>query len=325
MTRTLYDETAKSMLEVLLEGTGQVHLQHRVRSETQYVDLYFAPRKRPPRLVRHLGLLWQLVSVPCLVEHFSTSPRLQDVNACHLKRLRMQHERERRARRKNATRQDRSLQPLRLVMILQEWTTLLSDFGVTQALEPGWVAGVHHFAPAWSTLAVVIEALPVRPDTLWLRLLGRGTTRLEACDELLRLPENDPLRTNTLQVLAWERMILGEAPTTYQHGEKPMISFHDFREELRKEQAEARRAIAEQALKEGRNEGRTEGIETGRKAGLQEGRLKTLEGVLQARFGVLDPGLLSTLESLSALPSHEAARLSLQLTREELLERFGHQ
>ncbi|MFM6325040.1 MAG: DUF4351 domain-containing protein, partial [Microcystis panniformis] len=43
--------------------------------------------------------------------------------------------------------------------------------------------------------------LPAIPETLWLRLLGRGGTRERAIDELERLSPNNPLKSASLNLL----------------------------------------------------------------------------------------------------------------------------
>jgi hypothetical protein len=43
--------------------------------------------------------------------------------------------------------------------------------------------------------------LPVVPETLWLRLLGKGLTQEGAIADLLMMPESDPKRGLTLDLL----------------------------------------------------------------------------------------------------------------------------
>jgi hypothetical protein len=48
-----------------------------------------------------------------------------------------------------------------------------------------------------------------------------------------------------------------------------------------------------------------------------------METMLRVRFGSLDETLSGVIESLLQLPMEDAARFLLQLSREELLARFG--
>ena len=43
--------------------------------------------------------------------------------------------------------------------------------------------------------------MPVTPDTLWLRILGKGKTQQQAIDELLTFTPEHPQRQRTLELL----------------------------------------------------------------------------------------------------------------------------
>ena len=64
-----------------------------------------------------------------------------------------------------------------------------------------------------------------------------------------------------------------------------------------------------------------------REATLQEGqkdeRSQVVENLLRVRFGSLDEELERIIEPLLQLPPQEYSRLLLELSREELLTRFG--
>jgi hypothetical protein len=52
------------------------------------------------------------------------------------------------------------------------------------------------------TAIVAINQLPITPDTLWLRVLGKGGTQRQAVEELANLPESHPFRDSLLEILA---------------------------------------------------------------------------------------------------------------------------
>ncbi len=66
----------------------------------------------------------------------------------------------------------------------------------------GWPPGVYGLATGLHTGIIVIHHLPVEPETLWFRLLGRGRVQAKAAQEVLALPQNDPLRSGSLQLLS---------------------------------------------------------------------------------------------------------------------------
>jgi predicted transposase/invertase (TIGR01784 family) len=66
-----------------------------------------------------------------------------------------------------------------------------------------------------------------------------------------------------------------------------------------------------------------EALEEGRQEGQQEGQREIVEALLKARFGNLDAELAAIVPVVLKRPSAEFTPLLLQLSREELLDRFG--
>jgi hypothetical protein len=65
----------------------------------------------------------------------------------------------------------------------------------------GWSSGVHFLPDALRTAIVAIHQLPQTPETLWLRLLGRGSVQSQAIIELQALPLNHPYQKATLELV----------------------------------------------------------------------------------------------------------------------------
>lgn len=65
----------------------------------------------------------------------------------------------------------------------------------------GWLSGVHFLPDALRTAIVAIHQLPQTPETLWLRLLGRGSVQSQAIVELQALPLNHPYQKATLELV----------------------------------------------------------------------------------------------------------------------------
>lgn len=76
---------------------------------------------------------------------------------------------------------------------------LLSSFNVNQ--KEGWLSGVYFLGDALRTAIVAIHQLPETPETLWLRLLGRGSKQEQAIVELQALPLNHPYQKATLELV----------------------------------------------------------------------------------------------------------------------------
>ena len=82
-----------------------------------------------------------------------------------------------------------------------------------------------------------------------------------------------------------------------------------------------------QRLEEATQSGVQQGLQQGRQEGIQQGlqqeRRETIKNLLIFRFGKLDSELEVIIEPLLSLSLPELMPLLLQLSREELLDRFG--
>lgn len=69
--------------------------------------------------------------------------------------------------------------------------------------------GLHTLLGAsWRAAVVVANELPEGPETMWLRLLGRGKVQAQAVQELAALRSREPLRDAALELLvAWQQSL----------------------------------------------------------------------------------------------------------------------
>ena len=67
--------------------------------------------------------------------------------------------------------------------------------------ESNWSKGIYLSPETFRTGLVVIHQLPVTPETLWLRLMGRGNVQKQAINELEALPSTNPIRATLLELL----------------------------------------------------------------------------------------------------------------------------
>jgi hypothetical protein len=168
--------------------------------------------------------------------------------------------------------------------------TLLNGFGAKLELE-NWSTGVYFLPDSLRTAIVAINQLPVTSETLWFRLLGRGTVQQQAVKELVALPPNNPLRRNVLElVFNWRISVMTQQDLTEDDQELIMNL--------------------------------TQAYQEARAQAVQEGQRQVVENLLRFRFGTLDEEILRVVENLLQLPPEEFTPLCLQLSREELLERF---
>ena len=166
-----------------------------------------------------------------------------------------------------------------------------------------WSEGMYFLPGHNRCVLVCIHQLPVSVDTLWLRLLGRGTVQSQAVTELVALPATHPFKRHTLEQLSNLRVSL-QARQNLNKDERGLIMSLSPVYERWKEET----------------------LQKGKQQGEQEQRRKLLEAALASRFGAVDAEMASLIPTMAQLSDAELAGLMLQLanlSREELLERFG--
>lgn len=140
----------------------------------------------------------------------------------------------------------------------------------------GWLSGVHFLPDALRTAIVAIHQLPQIPETLWLRLLGRGSVQSQAIIDLQTLPLDHPYQKATLELVynLRENLRINQELET------------DDRELIMRLEPLYQRD-REQAKEEGRQEGR------------QEGKEDLILRLLNRRIGEIDASLIGQIKSLS--------------------------
>lgn len=161
-------------------------------SEVRAIDLLFIPRTVPTAL----GLLGRLCAQPCLLEPYRNTPDPEAVRLCLLRLFIYQGDQKRTARREL---QNLSEAALAVVWILTPTISRARLRGLHALPHPAWPSGVYFLGADLRAAIVAIHQLPVTADTLWLRVLGQGGVQRRAIQELLTLPEADPLRSDCVQ------------------------------------------------------------------------------------------------------------------------------
>ncbi|BCL39752.1 hypothetical protein NSMS1_61990 (plasmid) [Nostoc sp. MS1] len=176
---------------------------------------------------------------------------------------------------------------------------ILKTFKATLDLE-NWISGVYFLPDGLRAAVIAINQLPVTPETLWFRLLGRGKVQRHAVEELVALPAEDLVRRNVLEIIYRWRISVMAQPELTQDERELIMNLTQAYEEARA-----------QAVQEG----------------VQQGQRQVVENLLRVRFGSVDEELSRVVDSLLLLSPEEFANVLLQLTnlsREELLARFAH-
>jgi len=301
MTRFSHDRFAKDYLEELLSRFGEVKAPRRVADEMREVDVWFSPQTNPPANLAPLGLLGRLAQTPALFEPFRNAATLTDIRSCLLKLLVVQGESLRQAKRQKKTLAEAQL-PRLWILSPTASATILDSFRAK--MEASWGEGIHVFGSAYRTAIVAIHQLPRTPDTLWLRLLGRDRVQDQALSELAQLPSTHPMKADALRFLTNLKADLHEKKALNTEEQNLIMKLSPL-------------------YVQWENEATQQGIQQGIQQGVQQERHSMIESLLELRFGTMDVALAALVEPLSQLPSKEAAQAVWQLSREELLARFG--
>ena len=300
MTRFPYDQFAKDYFQELLSPLGTVETSKDVAGEVLEIDVYFVPNAQSEIEPEILGLLGKFALKPALFEPFRNPVTISEVYSCTIKLLNIYASFEREAKR-NRTKLDRSSLPKLWIISPTASKNLLTGFGA-KLDESNWGKGVYQFDKHWRGAVVVIHQLPATPETLWLRLLGRGGVQKRAIEEVKALDINNPLRSKAVNLLA-------NLKTTLELNQNLDVEDRNLVMQLS--------PIYEQRLAEAEQKGKQEGEINGCRT--------VIENLLRVRFGTLDEQLSTIIEPILALSPEEFTPLLVQLSREDLLRRFSQQ
>jgi Domain of unknown function (DUF4351) len=198
MTRFIHDQFAKDYLEELLKPYGRVEAPSRVAGEVRQIDVLFSPATEQTANLETLGLLGRIAAYPAILEPFRNAASKEEICDCLLKLLELRGALQREANRNNTAVAESTI-PKLWILTPTASATLLGGFSATQ--KSNWLVGIHFLPETLRSAIVAIHQLPRIPETLWLRILGRGTVQQKAIDELEALSLNHPFRRATLQLL----------------------------------------------------------------------------------------------------------------------------
>jgi hypothetical protein len=198
MTRFIHDQFAKDYLEELLKPYGEVQAASQVAGEIREIDVLFTPFTTQTTNVQLLGLLGKLATTPAIFEPFRNPASTEEICDCLLKSLEVRGALRRAAKREQTTKTKIEIPKL---WILTPTASRNIISGFSETTKPDSLPGIYYLAKSLHAAIVVIHQLPQTHETLWLRLLGRGTVQKRAIDELAALPLNQPYVKITLELL----------------------------------------------------------------------------------------------------------------------------
>ncbi len=246
-THAPYDLLAKLLLSEICEGKGTFGVETEISVSPRRVDFWY----RPDEKSTIPGIFGRMLDGGInMVECYQHAPSMTAWRQCVQKQVALQVKLQ-------------TDYPWMYVISGGRPTTLIRQ-GQLLPMQ-GWPEGFYEGAPVYKARLVVVSELPKQPDTLLLRLLGKGHTLEEASAELRQMPEAAWERATASAVLPAVRLALQHAQ------ESTMIQpYQDMYEKWVREQ----RAIGEQI---GIERGIERGIEKGIEKGIDEARRKSRE------------------------------------------------
>jgi hypothetical protein len=305
MTRFIHDQFAKQYLTELLTPYGQVETSKDITAEVRQIDLLFIPDPQPAQSLEKLGLLGRMATNYAIFEPFRNPVSRSEIRSCIGKLFDVHADLERQAKR-NETRINETELAQLWIFTPTASVDILESFNGTMD-ETNWGKGIYFLSTGLKTVVVAIHQLPSTPETLFLRVLGRGKVQRQAVEELEALANNSPFLGDIIE-LVHNLIAVLSARQRQEHD----IDQDD--QELIMKLSQMYQQQLEEIKKQERQEGLDRGIERERRA--------MIESILQVRFGEVDSQLATIINPLIAMNREEFTPLLLQLSREELLARF---
>jgi hypothetical protein len=339
MTRFIHDQFAKQYLTELFTPYGKVETSKDITSEVRQIDILFTPSSPSPENIETLGILGRMGTYAnsVVIEPFRNAVSESEIRSCMGKLFDIHAEIERQGKRNNTKTNNQEL-PFLWILTPTASEELLSGCNATLDLE-NWGPGVYFTGKVFKTGIIVIHQLPSTPETLFLRLLGRGKVQRQAVEELEALANNNPFLENVIKLVNDLIAILSarqqKEKDIDQDDQELIMKLSEMYEQLLEELKEQKRQEGiEEGLKQGREQGlkqgREQGLEQGREQGLEQGleqgekreRRAMVESILQVRFGEIDSELEKIVDNVINISREEFTPVLLQLSREDLLARF---
>lgn len=200
MTKNPFDQFSKQFFETFLSPYGEIKISQEVPGEPTLIDIYFSPTVKPTQIPQSLGLLRRIAATPCLLEPYRNQPTIEeDIESCTNKLFAVRAEHIRELKRNDKAYLDQESPKLWIIApSLSE--KILKHYGAKP--RSNWVNGIYFSSKGYHTRFVSVNKLPKIPETMWLRLFGRGAVQGKAVNEVLNLEENDNRRNEALRLLS---------------------------------------------------------------------------------------------------------------------------
>ncbi len=294
MTRFIHDQFAKKYLTELLNSFGQVQTSVDIAPELKQADLLFVRDPNTPTKTTNITLVEKLAAQSALFEPFRNPVTEDEILSCLSKLIDLKAKMKRDAKREKRKISAKEL-PILWIISPTVSQSLLESCDAVEEPE-NYPKGVYVLPNILKTRIIAVHKLPKTPETLWLRILGRGKVQQQAIQELKSLSSDNGIRDNALE-LVYEMLSLLEAR------EKQELNREDkelvmqlstiYLERLENATAQG----IEQGIQQGIEQGIQQGIQRGMEQGLEQGIQRGLEqGMEQGLERGMEQGLERGME-----------------------------
>ena len=302
MTQFPHDNFVKDYIPELLGEYGVATSGVELSAETKEIDVLFIPNQPVP--IDILGLLAELVQKPCILEVYRNSVSIQQIRTCLIKVFEVQISQLKEAQKNKQTIPEADLTKLWILTPTLS-DSILNSFGAV-CERPG----VYLLPESLKTGIVVIHQLPVTVETLWLRILGKGSTQRNAIRELELLPETHPYRENVLELIYKLLNVLEVNRRNGENIEREDIILMGRLDALYEE-------VLEKYKQKVAKEAREQGLEQGLEQGAKQGEINLTIRQLKRLLGELASGTEETIQNLDILKIEALAEALLDFKTPE--------
>jgi hypothetical protein len=196
MARNIHDRFTKEWMKQLLPDFGRVEIESQIMGEIRTIDVVFHPDPAALHSLSDLGLLGRILVKPCALEAFRNAVPAWEICNCGYKRFVLENDLLGVAKSKKQPLPRRDCPDLWI--ITPTFSKILRKRAGADP-DPDWGPGIYARSDIDRTKILVIHELPQTPDTMLLRLLGKGEIQVQAVKELAELPRDHPYRAQTLK------------------------------------------------------------------------------------------------------------------------------
>jgi hypothetical protein len=163
------------------------------------LTILFIPDPQPAQSLEKLGLLGRMATNYAIFEPFRNPVSRSEIRSCIGKLFDVHADLERQAKR-NETRINETELAQLWIFTPTASVDILESFNGTLD-ETNWGKGIYFLSTGLKTVVVAIHQLPSTPETLFLRVLGRGKVQRQAVEELEALANNSPFLGDIIELV----------------------------------------------------------------------------------------------------------------------------